>query len=64
MYQFRLSRLSLSGLTRQSLKEDPRGELCCAPGMMMRGWFGHHPEFRHVVPEDDDEWRMFSFAIF
>jgi hypothetical protein len=24
MYQFRLSRLSLSGLTRQSLKEDPR----------------------------------------
>lgn len=30
MYQFRLSRLSLSGLTRQSLKEDPRGELCCA----------------------------------
>ncbi len=44
MYQFRLSRLSLSGLTRQSLKEDPRASF--------------------AAPEDDDERRMFSFAIF
>lgn len=52
------------GLDPTISKRRSPGRASLRPRMTMRGWFGHHPELRHAVPEDDDEGRMFSLAIF